>query len=162
MRIQKILLWSISGVLLLSTACSAGPPASALSGAGSPSSVAVSAYESGHLYRSRLGYTFQYPASWESCAAIAVQNEGDADTFLCEKDEHAPLLVIGRAPLASWDAGEIRAPADYTLLPLAQTDTYCYYAQIADKAPPGIHDPDLYNSLLLPQSEVSSRFSLDA
>ena len=121
MRIQKILLWSISGVLLLSTACSAGPPASALSGAGSPSSVAVSAYESGHLYRSRLGYTFQYPASWESCAAIAVQNEGDADTFLCEKDEHAPLLVIGRAPLASWDAGEIRG-ARGLHAPAARTD----------------------------------------
>lgn len=123
----------------------------------------ASAYADGVLYHSDLGYSFQRPASWDAEEAVTVQQERGAsqeDAFLCGTDTRHPLLIIGQASRAAWDAGKIHPAKDYTLIRLADAGETCYYAKIAQACPAEASSPDLYNSMLLPQAEVKKRFTL--
>lgn len=84
------------------------------------------------------------------------------ESCLCTEIPDHPLLIVGRTSPANWNAGKIHSSDDYVLLQLAQCGDRFYYAKVARFSLDLNDGADLYNSMLLPQSEVKARFTIVA
>lgn len=84
----------------------------------------------------------------------------DEESFFCTEISDHPLLVVGQTSLANWNVGKIHSADDYELLQLAQSGDRLYYAKVAQSSLDSMGDADLYNSMLLPRSEVKARFTI--
>lgn len=166
-KLRFILAAACCALILLLAGCSSQPVPSALVRASDgASTVSASVYPSGTFYHSDLGYAFLYPSSWDAEGEeIQVQkthtNVADEESFFCTEIPDHPLLIVGRTSPANWEAGKIHSSDDYVLLELAQSGNQFYYAKVARSSLTATSGADLYNSMLLPQSEVKARFTIE-